>query len=75
VRVIFENDKDLESLERTARALAEIARRDAENVRGTSVEKIHRETQARYLRFADRIKAVRSRPDPEPPPDNVRPIR
>jgi hypothetical protein len=63
-------------LERTARALAEFARRDAENARGTSVEKIHRETEARYLRFADRIRAVRNWPAaPEPPPDNVRPLR
>ena len=67
VRVIFENDRDLELLKRMARGLAEIARKDAENVRGTSVEQIHRKTMARYLRFADRIKAVRSRPAPEPP--------
>jgi hypothetical protein len=75
LRVVFEDEGDLQFLERAARALAEQARIDAENVRGTTVEKIHRETQARYLRFADRIKAVRSRPAPEPPPDNLRPIR
>ncbi len=75
MRVIFENDGDLEVLERMARALAETARQDAESARGTSVEKIHREMAARYLRFADRVRAVLSRPDPEPPPDNVRPIR
>jgi hypothetical protein len=62
-------------LERVARVCAEQARRDAEGARGTSVEKLHRETQARYLRFADRVRAVRNRPAPEPPPDNVRPIR
>jgi hypothetical protein len=42
-----------------ARACAEQARKDAENVRGTTVEKIHRETHTRYLRFAKMVKAVR----------------
>jgi aminoglycoside phosphotransferase (APT) family kinase protein len=75
VRVVFEDESDLEMLERAARALAELARIDAEGARGNTIEKIHRESQARYLRFADRIRAVRSRLDPEVPPDNVRKIR
>jgi hypothetical protein len=55
--------------------LAEHARRDADNVKGTTVEHLHRAEQARFLRFADRVKAVRSRPDPELPPKNVTPLR
>jgi hypothetical protein len=43
--------------------------------RGTSVEKLHRETQARYLRFAERVRAVRRKPKPEPLAANVTPIR
>jgi predicted glycoside hydrolase/deacetylase ChbG (UPF0249 family) len=73
VRVVFEDESDVEILERAARALEERALIDAEGTKGTSIEEIHRESQAQYLRFADRIKAVRSRPTPEPP--NVRPIR
>jgi len=70
----------LEILERLARACAEQACRDAENVRGTTVEQIHRETQTRYLRFAKmvkavRVNAVRREPEPEQAPGNVRPIR
>ena len=75
MRVVFEDERGLEIRERAARALAERARIDAENVRGTTVERIHREVQAQHLGFADRIKAVRNRPTPEPPPSNVRPIR
>ena len=73
-RVVFEDESDLEILERAARAFAERARIDAEGTKGTSIEQIHREAQAQYLRFADRIKAVRGQPTPEPP-SNVRPIR
>jgi len=73
-RVEFEDDSQLEILERVARACAEQARTDAENVRGTTVERIHLETQARYLRFAKMVKAVRLRPDREPPA-NVRQLR
>jgi hypothetical protein len=53
--VVFEDESDLEILERAARALAERARRDAENVRGTTIEKIHRETQSKVsaLRRSD----------------------
>ena len=65
----------LEDLERVARACAEQARKDAENVRGTTVEKIHRETHTRYLRFAKMVKAVRLGLDSEPPPTNVRQLR
>jgi hypothetical protein len=64
VRVVFEDESDVEILERAARALEERARIDAEGTKGTSIEEIHRESQAQYLRFADRIKAVRSRPTP-----------
>jgi hypothetical protein len=67
--------RELEIVERACRSLAERARRDAEGAKGTSVEKIHKETQAHFLRVAERIKAARSRSDPEPPPDNVRRIR
>jgi hypothetical protein len=62
----------LEILERVARACAEQARKDAENVRGTTVEKIHRESHTRYLRFAKMVKAVRLGLDSEPPTTNVR---
>ena len=65
----------IEILERVARACAEQARKDAENVRGTTVEKIHRETHTRYLRFAKMVKAVRLGLDSEPPPTNVRQLR
>jgi hypothetical protein len=75
VRDVFEGNSQLEVLECVARACADQARRDAEAVKGTSVEKIHRETRARYLRFAERIKAVRGRPDPKPPASNVRQLR
>jgi hypothetical protein len=64
VRVVFEDESDVEILERAARALEERARIDTEGTKGTSIEEIHRESQAQYLRFADRIKAVRSRPTP-----------
>ena len=66
---------ELEILERACRNLAEMARRDAEGCRGNSVEQIHRKTQARWLRMADRIKVARLTPEPELPPDNVRPLR
>jgi hypothetical protein len=65
----------LEILESVARACAEQARKDAENVRGTTVEKIHRETHTRYLRFAKMVKAVRLGLDSEPLPTNVRQLR
>ena len=76
VRITFEKgDEDLELFEQAARALAERARRDAEGCKGNSIEQIHRRSEARFLRFADRIKAVRSRPDPEPSKSNLRPIK
>ena len=70
----------LEILERVARACAEQACRDAENVRGTTVETIHREAQIRYLRFAKmveavRVNAVRREPDSELALSIARPIR
>jgi hypothetical protein len=74
VAVTLEND-ELELFERAARALAERARRDAEGCAGNSVAQLHRTEQARFLRFAERLRAARSRPDPEPPPSNVRPLR
>ena len=69
------NNDELELFERAARVLAERARRDAEGTKGTSIGRIHRDQQTRFLRFADRLKAARAEPDPEPPPDNVRAIR
>ena len=72
MRIVFEDESDLEVLGRAARVLAEIARKHAE---GTSMEKIHREEQARYMRFAGRIAAVRSRPTHDPPPKNVTALR
>jgi len=39
---------------------------------GNSVEQIHSSTQAQFLRMAELIKATRSKPEPEPPPANVR---
>ena len=72
--ITFEAE-DLELVERACRNLAEMARRDAEGCRGNSVERIHRKTQARWLRMADRIKVARLTPEPELPPDNVRPLR
>jgi hypothetical protein len=72
--ITFESD-ELEIVERACRNLAEMARRDAEGCKGNSVEQIHRRTQARWLRMAERIKVARNTPEPEPPPSNVRPIR
>jgi hypothetical protein len=65
---------EVELFERAARVLAERARRDAENVKGTSVARVHRDEHERFLRFADRLSAARAELDPEPPP-NVRPIK
>ena len=74
VTVTLTND-ELELFERAARVLAERARRDAEGTKGTSIERIHRDQQARFLCFADRLQAARAEPDPELPPSNVRPIK
>jgi hypothetical protein len=67
--------RELEILERACRNLAEMARRDAEGCNGNSVEQVHRNTQAHFLRMADRIRRARLTPDPEPRPSNVRPPR
>jgi hypothetical protein len=64
---------DLELIERACRNLAEMARRDAEGCKGNSVEQIHKRTQARWLRMAEKIRAARLTPDPTP--DNLRPLR
>jgi len=74
-RVIFDNHEDLELFERAARELAARGSRDAQRVKGTSVEGLHLRGQASFLDFAERLKAARNRPDAEPPPSNVRPIR
>jgi hypothetical protein len=58
VTITFENE-DLELVERSCRALAERARRDAEGCKGNFVERLHRSAQAQWLRLADRIKAAR----------------
>jgi hypothetical protein len=71
--ITFEAE-ELELVERACRNLAEMAHRDADGCRGNSVEQIHRHTQARWLRMADRIKAARLTPEPEPPTSNVQPI-
>ena len=65
-------DKELELVERACRSLAEIARRDAEAAKATTVERIHLEARAELLRIAERISAARREPDP---PANVRPIK
>ena len=43
--------------------------------RARAIERIHRDQQARFLRFADRLKAARAEPEPEPTPWNVRSIK
>jgi hypothetical protein len=58
---------DLELVERACRALAERARHDAEAVPGTPVEYIHKTTQSRFLRMAERIKIARSQSETPPP--------
>ena len=59
VTIAFEGE-DLELVEGACRELAERARRDAEAVKGTSVEPIHKSTQARFLGMAARLKIARS---------------
>jgi len=58
VTIAFEGE-DLELVEQACRELAERARRDAEAVKGTSVEPIHKSTQARFLGMAERLKVAR----------------
>jgi hypothetical protein len=74
VTLTFE-EQELELVERTFRVIAERARRDAERAKGTTVERLHREAREKCLRIAERIKAARGKPDPEPPPSNVRRLR
>jgi hypothetical protein len=61
--------EDLELVEQACRELAERARRDAEVVKGTSVEPAHKYAQRRFLGMAERLKVAR---DPEPPQSDLR---
>jgi len=74
VTIAFEGD-DLELVERACRTLAECAGRDAELVRGSEFEQIHKGTQRRCLGMAERLKIARRLPDLGPPPSNVRRFR
>ena len=66
---------ELELFERAARALADRARREAENAKGASIEQMHRRSEVRFVRFADRLKAAQLTSEPKPPPTNTRPFR
>jgi cell division GTPase FtsZ len=61
--------EDLELVEQACRELAERARRDAEVVKGTSVEPAHQYAQRRFLGMAERLKVART---PDPRPSNLR---
>jgi hypothetical protein len=74
VTLAFERE-DLELLEQACRELAEHARRDAEAVKGTSVESVHTGRHARVLGMAELLETARRSAEPEPPPANVRTIR
>jgi len=67
VTIAFEGE-DVELVEQACRALAERAGRDAESVKGSAFEQIHKGTQKRFLGMAERLKVARRLPDPEPPP-------
>jgi hypothetical protein len=58
VTIAFEGE-DLELVEQACRELAERARRNAEAVKGTSVERVHKSAQARFLGMAERLKVAR----------------
>jgi hypothetical protein len=58
VTIAFEGE-DLELVEQACRELADRARRDAEAVKGTSVEPVHKSAQARFLGMAERLKVAR----------------
>ena len=58
VTIAFEGE-DLELVEQACRELAERARREAEAVKGTPVEPIHKNAQARFLGMAERLKIAR----------------
>jgi dihydroneopterin aldolase len=58
VTIAFEGE-DLELVEQACRELAERARREAEAVKGTSIEPIHNSTEARFLGMAERLKIAR----------------
>jgi hypothetical protein len=58
VTIAFEGE-DLELVEQACRELAERARRDAESVKGTSGEPIHKTAEARFLGMAERLKTAR----------------
>lgn len=58
VTIAFEGE-DLELVEQACRELAERARREAEAVKGTSVEPVHKSAQARFLGMAERLKVAR----------------
>ena len=55
ITIAFEGE-DLELVEQACRELAERARRDADALKGTSVERIHESAQARFLGMAERLK-------------------
>lgn len=55
VTIAFEGE-DLELVEQACR---ELARCDAESVKGTSVEPIHKSAEARFLGMAERLKIAR----------------
>jgi hypothetical protein len=58
VTIAFEGE-DLELVEQACRELAERARRDAEEVKGTAVEPVHKSVQARFLGMAERLRVAR----------------
>jgi len=67
--------EDLELLEQACREFAEHARRDAEALKGTSVESFHKRRQARSLGMAELLETARRSTEPEPPPTNVPQLR
>jgi hypothetical protein len=58
VTIAFEGE-DLELVEQACRELAERARLDAEAVKGTSVEPMHKSAEERFLGMAERLKTAR----------------
>lgn len=58
VTIAFEGE-DLELVEQACRELAERARQDAEAVKGTPVEPVHKNAEARFLGMAERLKIAR----------------
>jgi hypothetical protein len=64
--------EDLELIEQACRELAERASRDAEVLKGTSVEPLHKYAQRKFLGMAERLKVAQ---DPEPTRSNLRVLR